>query len=346
MKDDMDFASSASRAEEALKLAKLYQVPPNPVVFEVFYHYLENPDGLAARSIESLLNKCSVVTFADLKDIHDEYIVKEIKAFDESHKASAEVEMEMDKMLHLIQDYVRSNEAAAGKLGKSAQEMRSADPRRVVEIVEYLIQENVKMQAETRSLAGNLESSRSQIQKIRTELVETREKTNRDPLTGVGNRRQFDMKLAVEISKARSLERPLSLVLADLDHFKQVNDTFGHLIGDEVLKFFAAMLVKNLKGSDVVTRFGGEEFALILPNTSADDASRVIDKIRAKFETSKLFVTKNKAPIGHLTASFGISEYAEGEVVENLIERADRNLYLAKELGRNRVETGHRREAA
>jgi len=346
MPESDEYASSTSRAEEVLKLARLYEVPPNPVVFEVFYHYLENSDGLVAKSIDSLINDVGCIRFDDLKRIHDEFIATENKTFTQSDKASAEVEIEMDKVLDLINYYLSSSEQTSGVLGQSKDEIRSADPKRVVEIIEKVISENLKLQSETKVLMSNLETSRAQIHKVRTELVQTREKSNRDPLTNVGNRRQFDMNLAVEIAKARSSARPLSLVLADLDHFKQVNDTFGHLIGDEVLKYFASMLVKNLKGSDVVTRYGGEEFAIILPNTEASEAATVIEKIRAKFETSKLFVTKNKAPIGHLTASFGIAQFTSHEDAESLIDRADKNLYLAKESGRNRIEADGKSLAA
>ena len=126
--------------------------------------------------------------------------------------------------------------------------------------------------------------------------------------------------------------------MADLDHFKRVNDNFGHRVGDEILKIFASIITNNIKGKDLVARYGGEEFAIILPATSVQQAAQLIDRIREQMFQRKLVLKGTKTPIGAITASFGVTQYQPGMAMSDLIEQADQRLYLAKSNGRNRVQ--------
>jgi len=159
----------------------------------------------------------------------------------------------------------------------------------------------------------------------------------RDSLTDISNRRWFEQSLISEIANAKGNKDPTCLVLIDIDHFKRVNDTYGHVIGDQVLKFFGSLLTKNLKGSDTIARYGGEEFAVILPMTNIADATTLIDTVRIKLENAKLSLTKSKKSIGTVTASFGITQVQDGDDPETLVQRADLRLYEAKNAGRNRI---------
>ncbi|GAA6755424.1 GGDEF domain-containing protein [Thermus thalpophilus] len=147
-------------------------------------------------------------------------------------------------------------------------------------------------------------------------------------LTGLPNRRAFELALSREISRTERYGTPFSLVLVDLDHFKKINDTLGHDYGDELLLRVARLLVDQVRREDMVARWGGEEFALLLPSTRAEDAQRLAERLRQAIEAQSLGVT----------ASFGVAEYMFGEEEESLFRRADQALYRAKNLGRNRVE--------
>ncbi|WP_326491136.1 MULTISPECIES: GGDEF domain-containing protein [Thermus] len=147
-------------------------------------------------------------------------------------------------------------------------------------------------------------------------------------LTGLPNRRAFELALAREISRAERYGTPFSLVLVDLDHFKRINDTLGHDYGDELLRRVARLLVDQVRREDVVARWGGEEFALLLPSTRAEDAQRIAERLRQVLQAQNL----------GLTASFGVAEYVLGEEEDSLFRRADQALYRAKDAGRNRVE--------
>lgn len=148
-----------------------------------------------------------------------------------------------------------------------------------------------------------------------------------DPLTGIANRRRTLTALDQAIATALAERRPLSVAMFDIDHFKQINDTFGHQTGDEVLKQVAAKAAKELRSADTVGRFGGEEFVVVLPNATADIAARVGERIRNAIETS------GEGPC--VTISIGVAELQPDENGQNALRRADEALYVAKNEGRN-----------
>jgi len=172
---------------------------------------------------------------------------------------------------------------------------------------------------------------------LRSHLAEAQEISMRDPLTSLSNRRRFDDSLARELADARQQGTTLSLVLADIDNFKKVNDLFGHTIGDEILKMFARVLQDNVCARDTVYRYGGEEFAVILPETEVENARRITERMRTQLEGMQLAVNDSGQEIGRITASFGIAELSLGDNADTLVQRADAKLYQAKCAGRNRV---------
>lgn len=156
-----------------------------------------------------------------------------------------------------------------------------------------------------------------------------------DPLTGIGNRRQLEHALSVEISRADRTGSKLSAIMCDFDHFKHLNDQYGHAVGDVVLVTFAKILREHTRATDEVTRFGGEEFVVLSPNTALVDAQDLAERIRATLAQER-FVQFSEP----VTASFGVAELRPGETQGSLLKRIDDALYAAKNLGRNRVEIG------
>ncbi|TNE86527.1 MAG: GGDEF domain-containing protein [Deltaproteobacteria bacterium] len=154
--------------------------------------------------------------------------------------------------------------------------------------------------------------------------------TQTDKLTGVGNRHAFDQQLANGISHAKREGRSLSLLLIDVDHFKAVNDTWGHATGDEALREIAQRLREALRAEDLLCRYGGEEFAALLTSASPSQVRQVAERLRAAIEAAP-FTTRGL----ELTVSIGSASYAEQE--QDLVELADQRLYAAKASGRNRV---------
>jgi diguanylate cyclase (GGDEF)-like protein len=155
----------------------------------------------------------------------------------------------------------------------------------------------------------------------------------KDPLTNLFNRRYLMNQLNYQIEKANQEEYDLALIIFDIDFFKSINDTYGHLIGDEVLKEFSKLLSSQIRGDDIVGRYGGEEFFLILVETDSEDALHLAERIRKKVSNSIL----SKKITNSITISGGIGIYQPDMSVEQLIVAADKNLYKAKSAGRNKI---------
>ncbi|QPL44868.1 diguanylate cyclase [Halomonas sp. A40-4] len=160
-----------------------------------------------------------------------------------------------------------------------------------------------------------------------------------DPLTGVYNRRYLQAQASVEISRASRHQTPISLIAIDIDHFKRINDEYGHDAGDEVLKRFTDVIKGLLRHEDLLCRVGGEEFAILLPDTPLEKAWQVAERIRVAVEQTQVPLEQDDVPITiAITASFGVTHVASGEMsLKAAIKRADNGLYEAKAAGRNRI---------
>ena len=196
----------------------------------------------------------------------------------------------------------------------------------VISAVSRLIEANQSMQSQLSSVEDKLHEQ-SRLVEMKTAEART------DVLTGLANRRAFDDKVAACFDEFQRSRRPFSLILSDIDHFKKFNDTHGHQTGDKVLRGTARVLRESARESDFVARYGGEELAIILPGTKADEAVRALERTRQAVESARF-----RSPTSELkvTMSFGIAELLPGEDVPTLIHRADAALYAAKQAGRNR----------
>jgi len=198
--------------------------------------------------------------------------------------------------------------------------------------------------AESRQLLNaTVEKSRAELGQMRdrlngvsAELEKSRTQARIDPLTGFANRRGMEEFIAREIARARRQKNTFSVGILDIDHFKRVNDEHGHPIGDKALVHLASVAKSRLRETDVVCRYGGEEFVVILPDTGVQGAQLVIDRLRELVEATPLPI-----PAGTLCIRYsaGVAEYREGESRDALLARADEALYTAKRDGRNRVLT-------
>jgi len=194
-----------------------------------------------------------------------------------------------------------------------------------------------------RHLAFQLEQTRQQLMKslarneqLNVELQCAKALSLTDELTGLPNRRAFLHRAQEEIGRVQRHPAPLTLIIVDIDHFKKINDEYGHSIGDEVLRTYAKEILSSFRRHDYVARFGGEEFILLLPDTDINGAIRALDKIRFQVGERQVMLE-----VGHITLptfSAGVALYRTHESIDGLIERADQALYRAKQSGRNRTE--------
>jgi diguanylate cyclase (GGDEF)-like protein len=195
--------------------------------------------------------------------------------------------------------------------------------------IEALSRELVSANQELNNLMRELNAKNRELSSANAKIIEL---SRTDPLTGLANRRYFDERIQQALSLAHRQAQPLTVVMTDIDHFKSVNDRFGHDVGDRVLKGYARLMTEMTRAEDLVARWGGEEFILLLPMTGVRQAREVTERIRIALPQ------KDLAGNGHrVTASFGISQLLPGESIAELIKRADTALYQAKHGGRNRT---------
>ena len=179
--------------------------------------------------------------------------------------------------------------------------------------------------------------AQGEIQRLTADLSQAQKESLRDSLTSVGNRRLFDLVLSEEILNARNRDSELSLVIGDVDHFKGINDEYGHPMGDQILQHIAGLMKRSVRSRDTVARYGGEEFALVLPSCAQSDAFTLVEGIRKQLQQNRMSIAQTGKKIREVTASFGVTEYRKGEDGAQFLSRADANLLEAKRNGRNRT---------
>ena len=219
-------------------------------------------------------------------------------------------------------------------------EKNSALPGATIDI-KALIASTQAMQASTNTLKAKLAESQREIESLREEVTRVRDASLQDALTGLTNRRGFDQAIDACLSSlsAEDATDPSAqpcLLMCDIDHFKKINDNYGHLFGDKVIRAVAQVLTDNVKGRDTAARYGGEEFIVLLPNTPLEGARALAEKIRSTIEGGRIKKGGGEET-AKVTISLGVSRYAPGESSASFIERADKALYVSKQSGRNQV---------
>jgi len=214
--------------------------------------------------------------------------------------------------------------------------IRSADTLAAIKEVERLLLAEVeKMSTAAKTYRGELEAAQATIQTQQAEMEKLSADASIDYLTRVPNRRALEQRLNEALALYKRHGRQFGLLMLDLDHFKALNDTYGHIAGDKVLRALAATLVAEVRSSDLVARYGGEEFAVLLPETPLQESLVVAEKLRVAVEQQS---TEHAGDWIGITVSIGIAEVTAADVyVETVVARADAALYGAKSAGRNRV---------
>ncbi|MHB8743901.1 MAG: GGDEF domain-containing protein [Sulfuricaulis sp.] len=230
----------------------------------------------------------------------------------------------------LLQIELRALQQAEGE--KEIEQLRQI----LVGGLEELITGQHSLDSKLHRTGGYLSLIKADSERLRDELNKVRLLSLTDEFTGLPNRRAFMRRLQDEISRAQRYGSPLALAMIDLDEFKAINDVHGHAAGDAILRCYSCEALTVLRHHDLVARYGGEEFAVLLPNTSQRGATAAITKVQARAREIKCEYQDKMFPLP--TFSTGIALYSQSETYTDLIDRADRALYRAKRLGRNRIE--------
>lgn len=197
-------------------------------------------------------------------------------------------------------------------------------------------QTEAELKAQLEALQGEMQTLKSENSSMAETIQQQKQKATTDPLTQLPNREAWNKRVSQELARLRRYQTPVSMAVADVDFFKQVNDSYGHLAGDKVLKVLAKTIAAEIREMDFIARYGGEEFVILLPQTNLDDAIQAIEKVRVKVESCNFQFEGKPVPI---TMSFGVAQYDADEASKDTFKKADAALYRAKNNGRNRVES-------
>ena len=268
------------------------------------------------------------------------YILEDKKNFEEQFVTTMNEAGSILSSLQLtISMFEEENKEYIAYMNNSIEAIREyANPKRLEADVQKLLKEVINLQATNQQLMQSLAEAKKDLYQKEKAIRELETQSQIDPLTQLLNRRTWKKYLEREFERSQRYGNIFSIIMIDIDHFKRFNDFYGHLVGDAILKKFSALLKETVRKIDAVFRYGGEEFAILLPETPLEKAKTVAQRIRDTIN-STLFTDERKQLELKVTASFGVSESKNKESVDTIIEAADHALYLCKHSGRNCVKT-------
>lgn len=314
-----------------------HQLIINPVNFSLAYHYVTGDNPSLNSRIDEILETEEGWDEAIVGKLFRHYVCN----CDESVLRDLREEL-MDIVAHTLGTMIdlTGKTSVANEKIKGYIETLAASNRidSVMQAVSSIISETRYLVTETNQFETQLLSSTEEVEKLKQELCFARQEAMLDSLTGVMNRRGFDQRLASMINEKDNQQgMNFCLLLMDIDRFKVINDNHGHLLGDKVLRAVAELLTRHTKGKDACARFGGDEFAILLPDIGTNNACNLAEYIRSTIQKIVLKRPNSGNVVGGITVSIGVAGYRNGETSEALLNRCDQALYRSKSLGRNRV---------
>ena len=324
-------------AEIALGQIRALAQSASPRNYEIWYTYATGYNPALNLLINQTLAEKGSLAESDLDHIFATHIAP--------NRVSDRIDAVNGRMLDELAHVLDTLTSAAGSATTYSQNLADAskslsgakDGDGLRGIIERLVAGTREMEANNRKLETRLSASKQEIEQLQQNLQAVRTESMTDPLTTLANRKFFDQSLAKAMADSKNKNEPLSLLMCDIDHFKNFNDTYGHLTGDQVLRLAALSVKQNVKGKDIAARYGGEEFVVALPNTTLQSAVTVSDHIRRAVMTKELVKRSTGEKLGRVTISIGVAALDPSDTALTLIERADQCLYAAKRNGRNRV---------
>jgi diguanylate cyclase len=325
-----------SIAEIAWEALCTHSVAPTPRNFEIWYSYCSRDNPKLSEQLDRLIAAAEPLTPGVLDALFRDFFSNntDVAAIRDSSR-------ELQRIATEMADYVATDRSLVGDyattLAKYAVAAESDPATTLQQTTDTLASATTQLANRMRTLEQLLVASEARIGKLEQRLAKSEHEATRDALTGLANRRLFDAAIQHAVVQRSQDGGDLSLLMLDIDDFKQFNDRYGHPMGDSVLRLVARVLSDHLKGRDTAARYGGEEFAIILVGTGLDGAITVGEQIRQLLETRPIVNRASGERFGIVTCSIGAACYRHGETVGDLISRADNALYRAKRTGRNKI---------
>lgn len=327
--------SDAERAA-GLALASLQQhaLGADPAHVAVWYAYHLGQDAELRAAIDGRLASGLPITSIYLAELHRRFLSEQQ---DGTCEAGRKVQAAAESLLTLTSNAGEQIADFGRMLTDVGTQLAMLEGVELRLVATGLLQLTQSLAARTEQVSERLARTESSVEELRRELAVVNKAALSDPLTGIGNRRAFDTDLDTLLTDPRGQDRPPTLLVFDIDHFKRVNDSFGHPVGDALLRFVGLQLRTRVRPSDRPYRLGGEEFAVLLPATPVDEAVKVAERIRVAIAEHDFKLRSSGERIGRVTLSCGAAERRAGEGPEDLFARADAALYAAKAAGRDQV---------
>lgn len=330
---------SVAFVRQVMPLMAKHSAPMNPISFAVWYEYVSGVNPRLKEAVDTAIKDKMVLDAEATELLYRRFVA------DLDEDSANRLALDFQRVMTDAAQSAASTGVQADSYGSSLQQFSKELSAEIevpatLDAIERVLTETLHMQTSLVTLGKRLEDSQKEIENLRAEVVRARQDAMVDGLTGLANRRSFDLDLAKWLGNfVQGVPGP-SVLIIDIDHFKKINDTYGHLFGDKVIRTVAEVLKRNVKGQDIAARYGGEEFAILLPKTPLEGARALAESIRISVAGCRIRRHDSEELVGHITISLGVASYLKGESAQNFIARADKALYASKTQGRNRV-TAH-----
>ena len=307
-----------------------------PTAYSVWYEHMAGLNPGLSQALQAVIGNGEPVELAELEKLFAQHVIGRDAA------AMEQLQKDLGELLHRIAGVASScGEGAARHAESLAQAERELagvqDVQSLSRIVRALVETTAEARKHSEQLQVEVAMSRSTVQQLREHLGALQNEALKDPLTGLLNRRGLEREFQRAFEAAPADFEGCGVLIADIDHFKRINDNYGHLFGDQVIRAAAQSISGAVKGRDLVARWGGEEFLILLPDTPRNGAMTLAEQVRAAFAKVRIRRAGSDEYLEKLTLSLGVAMPLQGESLEKAIARADAALYKAKYAGRNRV---------
>jgi diguanylate cyclase len=339
--EELDPDYAAALADRANRYLVQHGVTPTPNNFAVWFAYARGASPELKRAIDARIAGKKPFDANTNRELFATHL-----ALSSASKIAGNIPERLKSVMTAAKRFVttaiadsRTHIHAIGGVAEQAE--NGGDPK---SLVASLMTELAKAAARASELETNLSETSRELDAIRESLNEAEQRANTDTLTGLPNRRALDEFLRASQLAALENSEPLSVLLIDIDHFRQFNDKFGHGVGDQLLRLMANALRERLGGKDLPARYGGEELIAVLPGATLAACEAMAELIRKSVSECRITRRSTGDILPGITVSIGVAQFRPGESTAELVERCDRAVCLAKRIGRNRVVTEIRLE--
>lgn len=337
LRDKRDVEYIRETSDKALDLMSAYNVVPSPSNYQVWYDYACKENMALNRVIDDMIRKKKSFSSKVCNNLYERFFSSELEQ-NAVTNAGHGIQTELTKIAKAVNDISKGTAKYGTSLHESLRDMNDVPGGAALKtIISGMLSETEDFANKNNSVQQQLNESAKTVQKLQTTLEAVRQESLTDMLTNIGNRKSFEENLKNAIRKSDKEDIDLCMVIGDIDHFKKFNDTWGHHVGDQVLKAVAHVLKTRVGEAGTTARYGGEEFVILLPGVSLEKAQELTDTIRLSIAGRHMKRKSTGESIGKITCSFGIAKYRHNEHRNDFLERADAALYRSKSNGRNRI---------